>query len=201
MTNLPVVKLVVTGSLLMFLLLEKSITVYSVSGLRPSMLYCLSGGKISAPLSSKGSEVGLYNMVTLSMGTTGWDQLTSAEESVTSVTSTCRGPSISWEGGHVRVAGVKSERYLSGTLSERQYAGEMMSFTFQYMVITLPTVNVWHVIKMTHNREHGWHKSIFKVADKTICRIKRMSVRPVSDGFYSWDSSEILGIWAIQCYT
>lgn len=55
----PVVKVVVTGSLETSpLLLEISDTLYSVSGLRLSMLYCLSGAGISALLSSDGSDVG-----------------------------------------------------------------------------------------------------------------------------------------------
>lgn len=54
----PVVNVAITGSLLMSPLLEMSDTLYSVSGLRPSRLYCLSGGKICTLVSSEGSELG-----------------------------------------------------------------------------------------------------------------------------------------------
>ena len=55
----PVVNVVVTGSLVASPLLEMSDTVYSVSGFRLAMLYCLSGGEISTVVSSEGSEPGM----------------------------------------------------------------------------------------------------------------------------------------------
>lgn len=57
-TSIPVVNVAVTGSLLMSPFLEMSDTLYSLSGIRPSMLYCLSGGEIITTVSSEASEVG-----------------------------------------------------------------------------------------------------------------------------------------------
>ncbi|TNN31716.1 hypothetical protein EYF80_058126 [Liparis tanakae] len=51
--------------------LQTSDTLYSVSGLRPSMLCCLSWGDISTLVSSEGSEADQYTMVSLSVGATG----------------------------------------------------------------------------------------------------------------------------------
>lgn len=57
-TIIPVVNVAVTGSLETSPFLEMSDTLYSVSGLRLSMLNCLSGGEICTVVSSEGSELG-----------------------------------------------------------------------------------------------------------------------------------------------